>query len=165
MSLAPCYPLSSAINNCFDSPHTPTGKRLLDTKLGSESEFEALIHTANDAGLAYIENHPPQRIIWPKNPDGTPHKFPCVDFFVPTQRLNGDQMQEILRWLATNRPQSDRGRYGYAQYLAQAGPYFARELPHGVLVELVQLLLNQKALLFKKVGLQLLVSMILQITH
>jgi len=37
-----------------------------------------------------------------------------------------------------------------ATYLAHHGPSFIQLLPHGVLVELVQLLLNRKVLLFRK---------------
>lgn len=70
--------------------------------------------------------------------------------FQPSQRLSSEQMLNLLKWLAKNRPETDRGRFGYAQYLSRYGPAIVRQLPHGILVELVQLLLNQKAILFKK---------------
>ena len=53
-------------------------------------------------------------------------------------------------FLSQYQPTIDRGRFGFAQWLARHGPKFIQLLPHGVLVELVQLLLNQKVLLFRK---------------
>jgi hypothetical protein len=44
----------------------------------------------------------------------------------------------------------DRGRYGYAHFLKVYGPAFIRGMPHGYVVELVQLLLNKGFLQFRK---------------
>lgn len=59
-------------------------------------------------------------------------------------RLSAAQTLELVTWLSRARPEVDRGRFGYSQYLSIHAPTAIRALPHGVLVELVQLLLNQK---------------------
>ena len=59
-------------------------------------------------------------------------------------------MNELFKFLLHFQPEVDRGRFGFAQYLGRHGPIAIRQLPHGILVELVQLLLNQKVLLFRK---------------
>src|ERR1700682_27633 len=75
----------------------------------------------------------PQRIIWPRVGNQA-RRFSCVDFFQPSQRLTAEQMLELLRWLTLTRAESDRGRYGYAQYLASYGPPNIKALPHGKLL-------------------------------
>ena len=57
-------------------------KRLLDCRLGSESEFEPMINIAVQNSLAHVENSIPQRVIWPIESDGTVNKFQCVDLYV-----------------------------------------------------------------------------------
>ena len=59
-------------------------------------------------------------------------------------RLSAAQTLELVTWLSRARPEVDRGRFGYSQHLSIHAPPAIRALPHGVLVELVQLLLNQK---------------------
>ena len=73
-----------------------------------------------------------------------------ADFFQPTQRLSAEQTQELIAFLHRVRPEVERGRFGFAQWLSRHGPRFIQALPHGVLVELVQLLLNNKMLQFRK---------------
>ena len=73
-----------------------------------------------------------------------------ADFFQPTQRLSSEQTQELIAFLYRARPEVERGRFGFAQWLSRHGPRFIQALPHGVLVELVQLLLNNKLLQFRK---------------
>ena len=73
-----------------------------------------------------------------------------ADFFQPTQRLSAEQTQELIAFLYRVRPEVERGRFGFAQWLSRYGPRFIQALPHGVLVELVQLLLNKKVLQFRK---------------
>jgi len=135
-------------------------KRLVDNKAelgmnigtgGSNLDFEEFLHIVTQvAGVGVVEGEPPQRIIWPRGSDGSARHFPCADFFVPVQRLSPQQNDELLEFLYRVQPEVDRGRFGFATYLARHGPPFIQLLPHGVLVELVQLLLNQKVLLFRK---------------
>jgi hypothetical protein len=125
-------------------------KRLLDSKMTLEVEFDEFINAVAVSGVGVVEGEPPQRIIWPRQPDGTARHFACADFFQPTQRLSSDQTAELVVFLQQYKPEVDRGRFGFAQYLSKHGPKNIQLLPHGVLVELVQLLLNQKILLFKK---------------
>ena len=73
-----------------------------------------------------------------------------ADFFQPTQRLSSEQTHELIAFLHRSRPEIERGRFGFAQWLSRHGPRFIQALPHGVLVELVQLLLNKKVLQFRK---------------
>jgi hypothetical protein len=126
-------------------------KRLLDSKLPmSDIDFEDFLQIVHDSNLCVIEGEPPQRVIWPRSNAGEARKFACADFFQPTQRLSKEQTDELLAFLHKYKPEVDRGRFGFAQYLARHGPPSIQLLPHGVLVELVQLLLNQKILLFRK---------------
>ena len=125
-------------------------KRLLDSKIGIELDFEELVLAVREYGAGVIEGEPPQRIIWPRGPNNEARKFPCVDFLTPRSRLSSDQMNELFKFLLHFQPEVDRGRFGFAQYLGRHGPIAIRQLPHGILVELVQLLLNQKVLLFRK---------------
>ena len=73
-----------------------------------------------------------------------------ADYFQPTQRLSAEQTQELVTFLYRVRPDVERGRFGFAQWLSRHGPRFIQALPHGVLVELVQLLLNNRVLQFRK---------------
>ena len=127
-------------------------KRLLDSKLSMDVDFEEFLAVVEDSGCAVIEGEAPQRVIWPRagGEGGGARRFACADFFQPSQRLSSEQTQELLSFLAQVQPTIDRGRFGFAQWLARHGPKFIQLLPHGVLVELVQLLLNQKVLLFRK---------------
>ena len=128
-------------------------KRLLDSKLSMDVEFEEFLQIVLDSGQAVIEGEPPQRVIWPRHAaaeGGGARRFACADFFQPSQRLSPEQTHELLLFLSQFQPTIDRGRFGFAQWLARHGPKFIQLLPHGVLVELVQLLLNQKILLFRK---------------
>jgi hypothetical protein len=130
-------------------------KRLLDTPAGAaDVDFEALLSLTVECGIAAVEGTAPQRIIYPAGGPGatgsdasgsTARKFDCADFYQPTQRLTVEQTAELLAWLARMRPEVDRGRFGFAQHLSIHAPQSIRSLPHGVLVELVQLMLNQKA--------------------
>lgn len=54
------------------------------------------------------------------------------------QRLSVAETIELLAWLRSARPDCERGRFGAAQYLSLYAPPSIRALPHGVLVELVQ---------------------------
>ena len=127
-------------------------KRLLDSKLSIDVDFEEFLAVVEDSGNAVIEGDAPQRVIWPRNQGegGGARRFACADFFQPSQRLSTEQTHELLMFLGQFQPTIDRGRFGFAQWLARHGPKFIQTLPHGVLVELVQLLLNQKVLLFRK---------------
>ena len=127
-------------------------KRLLDSKLSMDVDFEEFLAVVEDSGNAVIEGEAPQRVIWPRlsGEGGGARRFACADFFQPSQRLSSDQTHDLLMFLAQVQPTIDRGRFGFAQWLARHGPKFIQLLPHGVLVELVQLLLNQKVLLFRK---------------
>ena len=64
---------------------------------------------------------------------------------MPRARLNVDETTVLFMWLAQGHPSVPRGRFGFAQYFSIHAPEIIRTKPHGVLVELVQLLLNQKA--------------------
>ena len=66
------------------------------------------------------------------------------------QRLSSEQTQELVAFLYRVRPEVERGRFGFAQWLSRHGPRFIQALAHGVLVELVQLLLNNRVLQFRK---------------
>jgi hypothetical protein len=128
-------------------------KRLLDTTLVSqqnEIDFEEVLSLSVHLGIAAIEGKAPQRVIYPTNGSSSIRKFECADFFQPTQRLTVEQTLELLQFLNTTSPEAERGRFGFAQYLSANAPPFFQNLPHGVLVELVQLLLNQKILIFRK---------------
>ena len=125
-------------------------KRLLDSKLSIDVDFDDFLAVVVDSGYAVIEGDAPQRVIWPRADAGGARRFACADFFQPSQRLSTEQTHELLVFLSQFQPTIDRGRFGFAQWLARHGPKFIQMLPHGVLVELVQLLLNQKVLLFRK---------------
>ena len=125
-------------------------KRLLDSKLSIDVDFDDFLAVVVDSGYAVIEGDAPQRVIWPRADGGGARRFACADFFQPSQRLSTEQTHELLVFLSQFQPTIDRGRFGFAQWLARHGPKFIQMLPHGVLVELVQLLLNQKVLLFRK---------------
>ena len=125
-------------------------KRLLDSKLSIDVDFDDFLAVVVDSGYAVIEGDAPQRVIWPRAEAGGARRFACADFFQPSQRLSTEQTHDLLVFLGQFQPTIDRGRFGFAQWLARHGPKFIQMLPHGVLVELVQLLLNQKVLLFRK---------------
>lgn len=74
----------------------------------------------------------------------------CLYSQQPNPKLSPDNMLDLLDWLALHQPVIERGRFGFAQYLGHNGPQYCRQLSHGTLIELVQLLLNQKALVFRK---------------
>ena len=111
-------------------------------------EFLFVVTQVTQVGL--MEGEAPQRIVWPRGADGTARHFPCADFFTPQARLSPAQNAELMEFLYRVQPEVERGRFGFATYLARHGPDFIRLMPHGVLVELTQLLLNQKVLLFRK---------------
>jgi len=134
-------------------------KRLVDSRAdmgaaasaGVGSDFEEFLFVVTQvAGVGVLEGEPPQRIVWPRGADGGPRRFPCADFFTPQARLTPAQNAALMEFLYRVQPEVERGRFGFATYLARHGPPFIQRLPHGVLVELVQLLLNMKVLLFRK---------------
>lgn len=120
-------------------------KRLLDTSIGfgaqlADVDFEQLLDLSVQCGVAAVEGVAPQRIIYPAcsqmNENGQAmRKFECADFFQPTQRLTVDETYELLAFLSRERPEVDRGRFGFAQFLSVRAPPLFRAMPHGVLVE------------------------------
>ena len=109
-------------------------KRLLDTSIGlgsqmSDMDFESLLELAVKCGVAAVEGKAPQRIIYPGcahtteegdvSGQASMRKFECADFFQPTQRLTVDQTRELLTFLQHERPEVDRGRFGFARMLSQ----------------------------------------------
>jgi hypothetical protein len=107
--------------------------------------FEEFVTRAAASGVCIIEGTAPQRILWPKE-----GRYPCADFFRPTERLTAEQTQILMQFLERRKPVVDQGRFGMTLYLKQNGPEFLRQWPLGYIVELVQLLLNTNVLSFRK---------------
>jgi hypothetical protein len=95
-----------------------------------------------------ISGQSPQRVIWGKNNED----FDCADFFQPQERFTLNQIQSLLSFLQGKKLDGacERGRYGFATYLSESGPFWLRPQPRGYVVEVVQLLLNSGILSFKK---------------
>lgn len=145
MTHAPCPCLRLPFHLSVPCSESVLKKRLLDTSIGigtqmADVDFEQLLSLSVSCGIAAVEGTAPQRIIYPSSGPvvdggGSIRKFECADFFQPMQRLTVLQTHELLAFLQRVKPEVDRGRFGFAQYLSLNAPTAITGLPHGVLVE------------------------------
>ncbi len=107
-------------------------------------DFDDWVTIVTSAQACVVQGEKPQRLLWP-----VAGHFECADYFRPTERLPSAQISALIEYFELERPEIDRGRYGFANFLKAKGPPFITSMPRGYIVELVQLLLNKNILLFR----------------
>jgi hypothetical protein len=108
-----------------------------------QHQFEEWLRLLEKHNLCKIEGATsPNRVIWPAS-----GRFDCANVMRPTRRLSEAEMSCVLLFLLREWPTGDDGRHGFALWLSHRGPKFLKTRPFGYLLELVQLLFNDKYML------------------
>jgi hypothetical protein len=136
----------NVIRKCQREQITPT-EMIVRHRLNVKhiSDFRRWADRLVKAGVLFIEDKHPHRILWPAV-KGKPVPFACLDFKAIVESLPPSVLSELIDFLIHISMPKLHGLYGTTMYLSTLGPPCVRCLPHGVLLELVQSLFDRRIL-------------------
>ena len=144
--LSPYQQLTMLLQDFFKPTETTLQKRLkeLSVPLPPALDWEEIVDIAKSSYFA-VEGEKPNRTIFPPQ-----SSFEGADPNHPRDHYPHTWWKAMQQFFIDVHPVAHCGRYGFALYLKEKGPLEVRDMPLGVITEMVQMALDRQLLTYNR---------------